>query len=282
LTPLLVAAFGVVLLWPQVADAQRRGFRSAPHVVRSVVVFGGYGYPRPFYSGFYDPWFQWGPYPYPYPPYGYGYMRDELTSSVKLEVSPRDAEVFVDGYRAGVVDDFDGTFQRLRLRPGAHEIVVYLEGYRTIRESLYLSSGSDRKIQRSMDRLAAGQTADPPPPPITDRPDDDPARQPPGAAAAPRRPGPADPREPAGPPPGVEAPRTFGTLAIRVQPADAEVFIDGERWNAPAGQDGISIRLSEGRHRVEIRKAGFNTYAEDVLIRRGATLPINVSLLRGN
>ncbi len=37
---------------------------------------------------------------------------------------PRDAEVYVDGYYAGIVDDFDGFFQRLTLEVGPHEIEV--------------------------------------------------------------------------------------------------------------------------------------------------------------
>ena len=35
-------------------------------------------------------------------------------------------------YYAGIVDDFDGFFQRLTLPPGQHDITLYLEGYRTI------------------------------------------------------------------------------------------------------------------------------------------------------
>ena len=69
------------------------------------------------------PWYgaQWGPYPYP-PPYGYYGWID---ASVRLEVTPRDAEVYVDGYYAGTVDDFDGTFQRLRVEPGQHDLEIY-------------------------------------------------------------------------------------------------------------------------------------------------------------
>ena len=35
---------------------------------------------------------------------------------------PRDAAVYVDGYYAGIVDDFDGVFQRLTLEVGPHRI----------------------------------------------------------------------------------------------------------------------------------------------------------------
>ena len=46
----------------------------------------------------------------------YGYPTGEL----RLQVQPRDAQVFIDGSYAGTVDDFDGTFQSLRLEEGEY------------------------------------------------------------------------------------------------------------------------------------------------------------------
>jgi hypothetical protein len=105
---------------------------------RGGVVIGAYyrplyysSYYDPFYSPFYDPFYYSyysSPYRYgAYPRYAYGqfYSRD---SALRLQVSPRETEVFVDGYYAGTVDDFDGVFQRLRLEPGAHELTLYLPG----------------------------------------------------------------------------------------------------------------------------------------------------------
>jgi hypothetical protein len=255
---------------PAEAEAQRR--RPAVRVVRTPVIVSGYYYGYPRWS--YDPWYQWGPYGYPYPPYGYGF-RDELTTSVKLEIEPREAEVFVDGYRAGVVDDFDGIFQRLRLRPGGHDITIYLDGYRTIHQNIYLSSGADRKIRLTMERLREGERMEAPPEPSEpvelegDRIDD----RPPGPM--PRRPGAGRTaeREDA-------QQRRFGTLSIRVLPSDAEVFVDGERWTTPSGSERLTVELAEGRHRLEVRKSGFTTYSEEILIRRGATLTVNVSLVQ--
>ena len=60
-----------------------------------------------------------------------GYYYGGAWASARLEVKPRDAQVFVDGYYVGVVDQFDGVFQRLDLPTGEHEVVVYLPGYRT-------------------------------------------------------------------------------------------------------------------------------------------------------
>jgi hypothetical protein len=109
-----------------------------------------------------------GPYrgPYPYGPYRYMNADAEL----KVNVTPKQAEVYVDGYLAGVVDDFDGAFQRLRVVPGQHEIVVYLEGYRSIREKLYLGPSTSRKLERTMEKLAAGEANEPKPEPISPPP----------------------------------------------------------------------------------------------------------------
>ena len=75
---------------------------------------------------------------YGYGPYGYGQVapfgRSTTfdTGSVRLRIRPRDAQVFVDGYFAGYVDDFDGTFQSLRLEQGGHKLEVRMPGYQTL------------------------------------------------------------------------------------------------------------------------------------------------------
>jgi hypothetical protein len=61
-----------------------------------------------------------------YGTYGsYGYPTGEL----RLQVRPREAQVFVDGYYAGTVDDFDGVFQSLRLEEGPYRVEIVLPGY---------------------------------------------------------------------------------------------------------------------------------------------------------
>ena len=63
------------------------------------------------------------------PPGGSGYYG---TGSLHLKVKPRDAEVYVDGYYSGSVDDFDGTFQKLELEAGPHRIEVRKPGFATL------------------------------------------------------------------------------------------------------------------------------------------------------
>jgi hypothetical protein len=84
--------------------------------------YGGFGFSS-YWGGYYDPWY-WGSYP-TYQSSGYaGYE-----GSLRLKVKPVDAEVFVDGYYAGRVDEFDGIFQRLPIEVGPHRIEIRMDGY---------------------------------------------------------------------------------------------------------------------------------------------------------
>jgi hypothetical protein len=58
------------------------------------------------------------------------------------------------------------------------------------------------------------------------------------------------------------------------------VIIDGERWEAPEGGERLVVQLSEGEHRVEVRKDGYRTFTTTIRVRRAETVPINVSLTR--
>ena len=87
--------------------------------------------------------------------YGYGYSNE---GAVRIEVDPKesreDIQVYVDEGNAGVVDDFDGFFQRLYLPQGKHEIEIRLDGYKTIRLSIFVSLGKTIHIRERMEPLA--------------------------------------------------------------------------------------------------------------------------------
>jgi hypothetical protein len=100
--------------------------------------YGYYGYPYGYYpygywGGYYGLGFGFGVgfgYGYGYPGYGYPYGGYVVNSygGVKIENAPKDAAVYADGYYVGTVDDFDGSFQKLNLEPGAHHIEVMRPG----------------------------------------------------------------------------------------------------------------------------------------------------------
>jgi hypothetical protein len=95
-------------------------------------------------------------------PHPYYAFFDE-TAALRLEVTPKDAAVYVDGYYAGVVDDFDGIFQRLGVPPGPHELTFFLQGFRTAHPRLYLAPNSDSKVRLTLERLAPGDVSAAPP-----------------------------------------------------------------------------------------------------------------------
>lgn len=265
----------VLTAWPTAAAAQRRGrvaVRGGVVVAPRVVL--GYGYYDPFWwGGWGSAWGPgWGP---AWGPgwYGPGYFGNGA-GSARLRVTPKQAEVYVDGYLAGIVDDFDGVFQRLDVPPGEHELTLYLDGYETITEQLLFRPGSTIDIRHQMRALAPGESNGPRP---------EAARPSPSAGASNPAMGPGGPRGRRAPGPDMPPPVSqagFGTLAVRVQPATATLFVDGEEWHAPEGGGPILIDLPEGPHEIEVRAEGRPPYHRTVEVRAGRTVPVNVSVSR--
>jgi hypothetical protein len=238
---------------------------------------------------------------YPYPAYRYA-ARD---AAVRFDVKPKETMVYIDGYYAGIVDDFDGAFQRLRTAPGGHELTLYLDGFRTYSERVYLSPDNTFKIRHRMEKLAGGEVAQRPPAPqppqyqpgdagpVTGGPG---GQFPPGAGGrrGPRGFPPSPPDNAGGPDgrggqgPGAPPPpdtrrgsadaNNRGTLSLTLQPGDAEVLVDGSPWRGSASGERLTIDLSEGRHNIQIRKPGYVGYLTDVQIRRGETTNLDVNL----
>ena len=268
----LITAVGCAgALWPAPVLAQRgrppaagRAVQRAhPPIRRSAVVFiGGY---------FYDPYF--GPYPWwprPAVPYGYWPVYDNR-AVLRVLATPEHAAVYVDGFYAGIVDDFNNYFQGLPLSPGGHEIVLYLPGFRTIHRRVYLGPGSTLKLHERMQPLGPGEASEPPTlaPPLPPPPD--------GSYLPPRTP----PRAPLPPSAPRHAPpiAALGTVNLRVQPATAEVFIDGERWES-SDSGRFEIQLAVGPHRVEVRAPGYRPYSGTITLAEGEPTPLNISLTR--
>lgn len=219
---------------------------------------------------------QWG-----YPPMG-GWSFGPPQSHLRFQVTPSDAEIYLDGYYAGRVDDFDGTFQRLHVPPGQHEIVIYREGYRSLRQHLYLSVNSTRTVEGELLKLAPGEPDErrPEPPPDMDRgEEEEPPQTPPPSPErrAPRRP--ADAAPPPRPPASGERP-TLATLLIDVRPTGSSITIDGQLWEGPRGRERLIVQVPEGHHRVEISRKRYETRTIDVDVRAGETRPLSVTLER--
>jgi hypothetical protein len=135
--------------------------------VRPRVYNNYYYYPRRYYPYGYGAfglgYFYYDPYAWGSNYYGYGgysgydpyYARSDRypTGELRLDVSPRYAEVYVDGYFAGHVDDFDGVFQSLRLEEGPHQIRVAAPGFAPLDFDVRIFAG--RKVTYRSDLLPA-------------------------------------------------------------------------------------------------------------------------------
>jgi hypothetical protein len=114
----------------------------------------GYGYGGGYYSDCYwypyscgNPWgwgafglgyFYMNPWAWNYGDFSYwggggggggGSFSGAQMGSLRLKVKPNNASVYVDGYYAGIVDDFDNSFQKLSLSLGTHKIEISAPGY---------------------------------------------------------------------------------------------------------------------------------------------------------
>ena len=118
----------------------------------------GYGYYDPwaygaagygFYSGYYDPWYGG----YPADPQGGTFTPSNDEGKLRLKIKPREAEVYVDGYYVGQVDDFDGIFQRLHLDSGAHRIEVRAPGYESLSFEVRISPDHTTTYQGELKKV---------------------------------------------------------------------------------------------------------------------------------
>ena len=123
-----------------------------PRAYGSYFYFGGY----PYTTGYGYPWIYDAAWGYGQTPY-YGYpaadYSDYYQGSLRLKIKPRDAEVYADGYYVGVVDSFDGVFQRLRLEEGPHRIEIRHPDYRPIVREVLIVAGETVKWEERMQPL---------------------------------------------------------------------------------------------------------------------------------
>jgi hypothetical protein len=100
-------------------------------------LFNGYGYGGGGYGGRYgDEPYQGGG--------GYGSSSESEyrgVGSMRLKVKPANAQVYVDGYYTGLVDSYDGAFQRLGIEAGSHKVEVRAEGYETVQFDVMINPG---------------------------------------------------------------------------------------------------------------------------------------------
>jgi hypothetical protein len=134
---------------PAVVLADDHGFRGGHGEGEEHEHFDGHG--GVFIGGgIGDPWWGygvgWGPYWDPgfYGPGYYDYGDARPSSGLKIKVTGTDAkqeQVFVNGSYAGTVDDFNGIFQELHLRPGQYRMEIRASGFRPLDVNVLIAPG---------------------------------------------------------------------------------------------------------------------------------------------
>lgn len=97
------------------------------------------------WNGYYRDDYGYLAYTHPRAVYDHYYM-----GSLRLKVKPRFGEVFVDGYYAGLVNDYDGVFQRLRLEKGPHQIEIRQPGFVTLNFEMLILPGQTVTYEGSL------------------------------------------------------------------------------------------------------------------------------------
>ena len=108
-----------------------------------------YGYYGGYYGGYYDPWY--GGYP-SYVQTSNGPSGDE-EGALRLKVKPKEAEVYVDGYYVGIVDDFNGVFQKLHIETGTHRIEVRAPGYEPLAFDVRITPGHKSTYEGELTKI---------------------------------------------------------------------------------------------------------------------------------
>lgn len=131
-----------------------------PSVYGYYYPYSPYLYPRRYYPYGYGAfglgYFYYDPYRWSSSTYPYWYRRPFSVFDIgelRLDVTPRHAHVYVDGYYAGVVDDYNGAFQALKLEAGEYQIEIVAPGYETLTFDVRLAPGQKIKYRGELRRV---------------------------------------------------------------------------------------------------------------------------------
>lgn len=273
----LVLAAGALVALAAASPAAAGGVHIRPsialHWSHPWGYYGWGGYP---YAGWYGPYRGGYPVVYPNDSYRFG--------ALDLDVSPERAEVWVDGRKVGVADDFDGFPEYLLLEKGTYDVVFYLPGYKTLARQYSIYPGLVIDVE---DRLEAGEAVHPTAlgPSSHDRRDERLRRD-----AERRRELGLDDSEAIGEPsrraselPGegsLDARGEPGRLRLSVAPEDASVYLDGRFLGT--GRELAALRsgliVDAGEHVLQVVRPGREEQARTFEVEAGREIELRVEL----
>ncbi len=258
-----------------------------------------------FYSGFYGwggwgaPfWGGWGPYGWGYD--GWGYFRPDA-GAVDLDIKPEKAKIYLDGDYIGVADNYDGFPRYLWLKPGTYEMVIYKEGFETLKRRLKVVAG---EVIDMNDRMVPGESTSPEeiygeedvshdvaPPRTLNQTMRERSERPriPAPVRRSREPGDevqrgAEPRgeldrvRSAGP--RVDQRGEPGRLELVVSPIDAVVYLDGRLLGSGAELARLhsAMLVDPGSHTLEVTRPGYETKTLEFEVEPGELVELDAKL----
>jgi len=200
----------------------------------------------------------WGPGPYGYAPGNgmLGYAMMSGMGGLDVDVKPNRAEVWVDGKYVADARDLDGDPSYLWLKQGKHHVVVYKAGFKSFDEDVDVSAGVLRQLKL---QLVKGDS------------------QPPAPSARDAR-APEAQVESVPPPPSPAVEPQEG-VALRVEPRDATVYVDG-KYLGIARELG-ALPLPAGHHRIELARPGYKELSQEFDVEAGRRTDLALSMERG-
>ncbi len=256
--------------------------------------YGGYGGYRSHYNvgwgwgwggwGVWGPGWWYDPYPYGYAyPWGYGagwgsraYVPGAggQLGALDLDVSPERAEVWVDGERVGICDDYDGFPDYLYLEKGTYDVAFYMPGYKTLAMQITVRPGVLVDVENRMERGEAVLPSDLGPSTHVQR--DLRLERDREAQEEARRAERSVPQE------SLDARAEPGRLRVAVSPGDASVYLDGRFLGT--GSDLAALRagllVDAGEHMLEVVRPGYRAENRTLSIQAGEQSEIDVALER--
>ena len=282
--------------------------RGGRHGSRSVRVVR-YRPHRSAYFGLGYPWWGWGPY------YGWGwgtpyygravdYYGDDW-GAIDLDIKPEEAEVYLDGERIGIADNYDGFPRYLWLEKGTYHLVLYKEGYETLAKRIELSEGGVLRLKdkmvpgeakspeelfaqvqpkdRAEDRTSARSADERPLAPwrYRDRDRDGAER---AESARSQRSGRSgqdwrNRRSSTSEPAATDLRSAGGRLELVVTPPDAAVYVDGKFVGTAADlAQGEGVRLDAGTHKVQLSRPGYAGVEREFTVKEGEATRLEIQL----
>jgi hypothetical protein len=245
--------------------------------------YGGWGWGYRPWGGYYPGWYWDGPryggYPVVYPREGLRY------GALDTDISPERAEVWVDGERVGVADDFDGFPDFLWLENGTYDVVFYAPGHQTLARQYSIYGGQVIDVE---DRMQPGEAVLPQDlgPKSHERRDERIRRDREQREEVERRAGERyesdeeRPRAELRAEAPLDARGEPGRLRLRVQPEDASVYLDGRFLGT--GRELARLRsgliVDAGAHTLEVVRPGLEEATRSFTVESGRDVELEVAL----